>query len=119
MRSKKIFFMITIVFFLSSCSFETEYKEYIINDLSKPMSDTLIYITDDYITTVEMIIKGNIKGKGILEFENGGDRFIKIYLEDTINKINEMEWYEPKIFFRYIPNGNVSGDSLVITYRMF
>lgn len=119
MNSKIVLLMMILGLFLVSCSYEKEYKEYRINDLSKPISDTLAFSKEGNIIGVEMSITGYVKGKATLEFENGAGRFEKIDLENVINQTYETEWYEPKLFFRYIPNGNINGDSLIIKYRMF
>ena len=121
MSRKIVSLMMILGLFMWSCSYEyeKEYKEYKINNLSEPISDTLFFTKEGSIIGVEMSIKGCVKGKATLEFENGAGRIVKIDLENTISQKYETEWYEPKLFFRYIPNGNVSGDSLVIKYRMY
>lgn len=118
--SNKIFILMIILGLLFvSCSYENDYKEYKINDLSKSISDTLTFTKEGNIIGVKMLITGYVRGKGTIEIENGIGRYEKIDLENTINKTYETEWYEPKLIFRYIPNGNISGDSLIIKYRMY
>jgi hypothetical protein len=119
MNSKMIFSIAFMGFFFLSCSSKKEYKEYRVADLSKPISDTLTFAKEGTIVGVEISITGNINGKATLEFENGAGRFKKIDLTNTVNQLYETEWYEPKLFFRYIPDGNVNGDSLIIKYRMY
>lgn len=118
----KIKFMFIVVLFLllfSSCSNEMEYKEYKIIDLSKPFSDTLEFNKEDRIIGVEISITGNLKGTAVLEFENGAGRFTKVFLENKVSEIYEAEWYSSKLNFNYLPESKISGDSLVLRFRMY
>lgn len=110
----KLLYLIILIGLFSSCSFNKKYKEYIIKNLSNSISDTLIF--DKNISKIEILIEGNIQGEAILEIENGSNRFHQIKLENKINYIYETEWYNPKLFFRYNPNGNISGGNLSIKY---
>lgn len=105
--------------FFNSCSQEMEYKEYKIAELSEPISDTLKFEKEGRITGVEILITGNVKGKAVLEFENGAGRFTKVFLENTVNEKYETEWYSSKLNFKYMPVTKVMGDSLVLKYRMY
>lgn len=105
--------------FLTFCSYEKEYKEYKINDLTTPLTDTLEFKKEGRIIGVEVIIIGNIKGNASIQFENGAGRFNEIDLRDKVNRTYETEWYSSKYVFKYIPNSDVTGDSLIIKYRMY
>ena len=114
--------MFLVVFFLllfNSCSNEMEYKEYKIVDLSKSVADIIEFEKEGRIIGVEVLITGNIKGKAVLEFENGAGRFTKVFLENTVNETYETEWYSSKLNFKYVPDSKIMGDSLVLKYRMY
>ncbi|MFV0507246.1 MAG: hypothetical protein ACK5L5_11205 [Bacteroidales bacterium] len=120
MSSKNLFLIIMAISSLFySCSNEAEYKEYKIIDLSKPISDTLKFEKDGRIIGVEILITGFVNGKSVLEFENGAGRFTKIDLENTVNEKHETEWYSPNLNFKYLPESQILGDSLVLKYRMY
>ena len=117
---KKILYLITFMgLFFASCSSDKKYKEYKINDLSKPIFDTLTFVKDGRIIGLEVLVIGNVKGKAVLEFENGSGRFNRINLENQVNQVYETEWYSPKLAFKYLPEKNIKGDSLIIKYRMY
>ncbi|QTY26822.1 hypothetical protein [Flavobacterium sp. CS20] len=120
MSSKSFFLIIMAIGSLFySCSNEPEYKEYKIIDLSKPISDTLKFEKDGRIIGVEILITGFVNGKSVLEFKNGAGRFTKIDLEDIVNEKYETEWYSPNLNFKYLPESQILGDSLVLKYRMY
>ncbi len=108
-----------VIFLFHSCSNNQEYKELLLNDLSKPITDTLNFSKEGNISGVEIIIEGYVKGKGYIEFENGSGRYNKIYLENKVHKAFETEWYSSNLIFNYVPEEFVKGDSLKIKYKMY
>jgi hypothetical protein len=119
MNRKTLLLISYIGLFLVSCSFKEEYEVYKVKDMSTSISDTLIYLKQDRVSGVEVTITGFIKGKAMLEFENGAGRFNKITLENKIDQTYRTEWYSQKLNFKYTPIENVNGDSLILRYKMY
>ena len=105
--------------FMTSCSYEEKYEEYLITDLSKQINDTLEFKVNGRVNNIEVILSGNVNGESVIEFENGAGRYNRITLKGQINQVYETEWYEPKCNFRYKPITDVNGDSLVLKYRIY
>ncbi|WP_065213082.1 hypothetical protein [Flavobacterium columnare] len=115
-----VLILLSLGLFFNSCNNTKVYKEYSINDLNKPLNDTLKSDNvDNKVVGVEIIIVGQINGEALLEFENGAGRYSKINLKNKVNQTYETEWYSPKIFFRYNPISEIKGDSLKLKYRMY
>lgn len=119
--NKYIILIITnLCLIFNSCSNEKKYKEYSINDLSKPITDTLKGDNKNRVIGVEVVISGEINGEATLEFENGSGRVSKIDLKGKINQTYETEWYSPDLTFRYTPIMEaIQGDSIKLKYRMY
>ncbi len=111
--------LLTGVITLASCSNEQMYKEYRIADLSKELSDTLEMQTPEFVNSIEVVIKGNIKGKAILEFQNGPGPYSKLKLEGVVNQVYRTDWYQKKCHFIYKPLSDIKGDYLVLEYRIY
>lgn len=111
----KLLSLLIFTYLFNSCSNK---KEYIINDLSNTISDTLVFDTDEKnINGIEILIEGYIQGTAVIEFENGANRFNQIKLENKVNYIYKTEWYTSKMFFRYSPKGKVNGGNLHMKYK--
>ena len=110
--------VITLVF-MTSCSYEEKYQRYVIKDLSKQINDTLEFEVNGRVNNIEVLLKGNVNGESLIEFDNGSGRYNKITLKGEINQVYKTEWYESKCNFRYRPITNIQGDSLVLKYRIY
>jgi hypothetical protein len=119
MNKYSILIMISLCSIFYSCTNDKKYKEYRIIDLTKPITDTLNFENKDRVTGVEIIVLGSLKGNAIIEFENGAGRYSKIDLKDKVNQKYETEWYSSKLTFRYTPISVITGDSLILKYRMY
>lgn len=102
-----------------SCSYEPNYTQHPIKNLSKKVSDTLEVNTSERVNNLEVLIKGNLKGKATLKFENGSGRYNTIELEGLVNEVYETEWYDTKCLFIYEPISEIKGDSLILEYRIY
>jgi len=88
-----LFLLIIFVFGISCNGPKKEYQKYV-NDLSISFEDTLRYDAENImINNMELIITGNIRGKGILQIDNGSGRFNEIVIENKISEIYKTEWY--------------------------
>lgn len=119
MNNKIIFLLAIVVILFGSCSNEKDYKVYRIDDLSMSISDTLTFVTEGSIVGVEVLITGYINGMATLEIDNGAGRFHTIDLNENVNEVYETEWYSTNLSFKYIPIETITGDSLLIRYRMY
>lgn len=119
MNKSLIFFYCFLMLFCHSCQQKDKYKKYIIRDISKPVTDTLIVDTNERVGNVEILFNGYIDGKALFQIENGSGRFNKIYLTKDINQKYETEWYDKKIVFNYIPKDSVKGGKLILKYRIY
>ncbi|EKB58752.1 hypothetical protein [Bergeyella zoohelcum] len=120
MKIKKKSILITFLgIVLFSCAYDKSYQEYKIDNLSKSISDTLIFQNESDMTGVEIIIIGNVNGRGMIEFENGSGRFEKIDLVNRVDEVYKTEWYESKMLFKYQPMDSINEGNLIIKYRAF
>ena len=119
MKKILVFTMVSFCLFFNSCTNKNVYNEYLLNDLGKPISDTLKADNVGGVTGVEILLVGEVNGEATLEFENGSGRFNKIKLKGKINQIYETEWYSPKMYFKYTPISAIQGDNLKLRYRMY
>lgn len=119
MNKYSLIILVCLCSFLIFCTNSIKYKEYRINDLTKPISDTLKADNVGRVIGVEILIDGEINGEATLDFENGSGRFSRIYLKGKINQTYETEWYSSKMFFKFTPITIIQGDSLKLSYRMY
>ncbi|MEB3802174.1 hypothetical protein INQ45_14225 [Flavobacterium columnare] len=103
-----------ILFSCSNKKKDNEYKEYIISDLTKTLTDTLKFEVIDRPLMFEVIILGEINGATI-KFKGSPELKLRGIINDTL----KAEWYEPKIEFRYTPTSVVQGNSITLKYRMY
>ena len=104
---------------ISSCSFDDN-SRYVIKDVSQPC-DILLCTSDTttFPSSVGIHIMGVVNGECTFEIENGANRYNTIRLKDTIDYLYENEWYEHKINLKYQPDRMITGDSIVIKYRIW
>lgn len=125
MKSIHLFFKLLPALFVCSClSFSPENKHYEVktyHNLSKPFTDTLFFPIenqDEIITSLEVEISGYVKGKAMLEIENGAGSYFKLKLEGKLYEKYHTEWYQNNFEIRYMPTSSFNGDSLKIRYRL-
>lgn len=92
MSNKVLLFV--LVAFIASCSstktksYEDEYSEYIISNVTECLVDTLFSHNDTgIISSVEIQIIGYVNGSAIIKFENGAGRFEEVYLADSVRYV--------------------------------
>lgn len=118
-RSLTIMIIIVLCSSIYSCSKKCDFNQYVIEELSKDISDTLEMRRSDVISNIEVLINGYIDGKAIIKFENGAGRFKEINLKDSFNETYITEWYDTKFHFVYKPISDIKGGSLVLKYRFY
>ena len=118
--SKKLAYIFAVfVASLSSCSFNHNTDRYVIKDVSQPC-DILLSASDTttWPSSVSIHITGIVDGECTFEIENGSARYNTIKLQDTIDYLYENEWYEHKINLKYHPSPKITGDNIIIEYRI-
>jgi len=118
--SKKLAYILAVfVASLSSCSFNHNTDRYVIKDVSQPC-DILLSASDTttWPSSVSIHITGIVDGECTFEIENGSARYNTIKLQDTIDYLYENEWYEHKINLKYHPGPKITGDNIIIEYRI-
>lgn len=120
MSKKLAYILAAFVALLSSCSFTHNTDRYVIKDVSQPC-DILLSASDTttWPSCVSIHITGIVDGECTFEIENGATRYNTINLNDTIDYLYENEWYDHKIHLKYHPDPKITGDSIVIEYRMW
>lgn len=104
---------------LYACSIGQVYQEYSIEDLGKPIVDTLKAGQVDQVIGVEISLVGEVDGEALLEIENGNGRFSRMELKGKINQTYETEWYSKNMLVKYTPVSTIQGGSLKLRYRMY
>jgi len=118
--NKKLAYIIALfVAIMSSCTFNHNTDRYVIKDVSLPY-DILLCASDTttWPSSVSIHIMGVVDGECTFEIENGSARYNTIKLQDTIDYLYENEWYEHKINLKYHPSPKITGDNIIIEYRI-
>ena len=119
MSKKLVYILAVFVAILNSCSYNHNMDRYVIKDVSKPY-DIVLHASDTttFPISVSIHIMGVVDGECTFEIENGAARYNTIILKDTIDYLYENEWYEHKINLKYHSDPKITGDSIVIEYRI-
>ncbi len=72
------------------------------------------YYSEPHFAKID--IQGSIKGECFLSGDLIGD---SKKFTDSINYHRESEWYDPYLRIKYVPVGNVTGDSIIIKYEIW
>ena len=122
LNNKVLFFV--LVALIVSCSgtktksYEEEYSEYIISNVTECLVDTLFSHNDtEVISSVEVQIIGYVNGSATIKFENGADRFEEVYLADSVRYVYRNEWYDNSLIFIYTPHEDVSMGYIRLEYK--
>lgn len=122
MNNKVLFFVLVVL--VVSCSgtktksYEEEYSEYIISNVTECLVDTLFSHNDiGIISSVEVQIIGYVNGSATIKFENGAGRFDEVYLTDSVKCVYENEWYDKGLVFIYTPHEDVSMGNIRLEYK--
>ena len=110
--------LVFMILIFVSCSSDYRHERYVIKDVSKP-DDIVLYASDTTIlpTNVSIHIIGTMNGECTFKIDNG-QYYHTINFKDTIDYMYKNDWYEPQINVKYFPSPNITGDSIVIRYKI-
>lgn len=123
LRFHKVLFFVLVALIVSCSgtktkSYEEEYSEYIISNVTECLVDTLFSHNDTgVISSVEVQIIGYVNGSATIKFENGADRFDEVHLADSVWYVYRNEWYDNGLVFIYTPHEDVSMGNIRLEYK--